>query len=204
MLQQPSADLFCRLLEETLKNEEKEIRSIGVDRQPVEHFLLSVAFARELSIQYLIRKTALRLGVPLEGEVPCIGGSVDFCTVHNGKYSASLEVKGWVFDRWDPDRLRADIDKHFDPATTIQNADPSAKRYNAWIVIEQVPKPEDALRECVKKVLGGRGTLDEFKASDPIPINRVNNAAYVDSWRYRYENLRVVVFNATLDRSAAW
>jgi hypothetical protein len=45
--QQPNADLFYRLLETALREEEEDIRSIGGRGLPPEHFLLSVAFAPE-------------------------------------------------------------------------------------------------------------------------------------------------------------
>src|SRR5208283_3417533 len=95
---EPDASFFCKLLHGALENEEKELHELGV-REPAEHYLLSVAFAPELAIGYMVRKQALRQGdIAVEGERRYEGdtrGSVDVCTVDGGgNCTASLEIKG--------------------------------------------------------------------------------------------------------------
>jgi hypothetical protein len=198
---QPNADLFCRLLETALRREEEDIRSIGGRRLPAEQFLLSVAFAPETAIGYLVRKAALRLDIPLESERRYAGTTkecVDFCAFHNGEYAASLELKGPIGDWEGTRRLRPDITKHFDQAARVSGAAQTAKRYNAWILVEQTAVTTDVLRERVKGALAAKGVITEFAVSSTIPINLLNNAVYTDRWQHRYENLRVVVFSAEL------
>jgi hypothetical protein len=83
------------------------IRSVPTsDKRPAEHHLLSVAFAPELAIAYLVRKEALRLGIPIEGEHKY----VDFCLpVPNDTCAASLEIKLWNVLHFNKRPLKSDV-----------------------------------------------------------------------------------------------
>ncbi|MGB7761073.1 MAG: hypothetical protein WBL61_14660 [Bryobacteraceae bacterium] len=198
-LRQPNAQLFCKLLHDALEREEKEIHNIGV-RFPADRYLLSVACAPEVVVGYLVRKQALRRDVAIVGERRYEAGAaglVDFCAVDvDGKCTASLEIKGPIGDWAGNGRLLEDIEKHFDPSVRIEGATPSAKRYNAWILIEQAAATSDELNRRVEKLLSGPGGLDEIDVSAPISINRVNNVVYQDDNGHSYGNLRVIVFSA--------
>jgi hypothetical protein len=203
---QPGAKFFCKLVHDALECEEREILNIGV-REPAERYLMSVAFAPELAIGYVVREQALRQpDVAVEGERPYeryegdTWKSVDVCTVdRNGKCTASLEIK--LIADWDPNRngrCSNDIEKHFNPFARIKDAVSSAKRYNAWILVEDKANSDEELKGRVQKLLCSPGGLDEFDVSDPIRINRVNNVAYKDNQGHSYETLRVIVFSAHL------
>ena len=205
MTREPNASFFCTLLHDALENEEREILDIGA-RGPAEEHLLSVAFAPELAIGYLVRKQALRQGgVAIEGERQYEGHarkSVDVCTVDgDGNCTASLEIKGPIGD-WNAnrnDKFLKDIEKHFDPRARIKNATSSAKRYNGWILIERVATKRDELIGAVHDLLSRSGRLlDEKDVSEAIKINRTSNVVHKDRAGNLYENLRVIVFSAQL------
>ena len=79
-----------------MKREEDDIRQIGVNDPRIDHFLCSVVFAPELVVGYLLRKEALRRGVPLECERKFDGGIVDCCFLQGSEYAALCEIKGRV------------------------------------------------------------------------------------------------------------
>ncbi len=192
-LEQRNGGLFCDILCKVLKREEEEILRIGTDKGRPEHFLLSVAFAPELAIGYLIRKEALRRGIPIESEHRCEDRNVvDICFVKDNGYKASLEIKGpWGI--WGPAKdLRKDVQKVLRQAVS---GIPLLEKYNAWILVLEDATTVEALEEFVKKTISGVAEVVECVVSPPIPINRTANA--VSAWNgHKYESLRVVVFSA--------
>jgi hypothetical protein len=186
-----NAHLVCELLYRALKREEDDIRQIGVNDARIDHFLCSLAFAPELVVGYLLRKEALRNGIPVECERNFNdGGIVDVCFIQDGKYTALCEIKGpWGIWRTDGIRLRKDVQK----VLTQKFSDASsAKRYNAWILVAENETTPD-LKQWVEKIVGGIAEMDECEVSLPISVNRI--ADQVSVWNGKpHECLRVVVF----------
>ena len=185
--QTSNGKLFCELLYSALKREEDEIREIGTAKGKPEHFLLSVAFAPELAIKYLVRKEALRRGVAIEWGYK----QVDLCLVgDDGNYTASLEVKVWGMWTRKRDPLRKDVRKVLNQS--IPNIAPG-ERYNAWILVLE-DTTTDAL-EVVRSTLKEEVEVVESFVSAQIPINQTGDAPSVVKG-HKHECLQVVVFNS--------
>jgi hypothetical protein len=183
-----NARLICDLLYAALKREEDDIRQIGMSEARIDHFLRSVAFAPELVVGYLLRKEALRHGVPVECERTFDNGIVDFCFVEDGAYAALCEIKGprglWADKR----PLREDVQKGLRSSEAS-----SARRYNAWILVAETESTPD-LKQWATETAAGIAEIDECAVSPPIPVNRTDSAVTV--WNGKpHESLWVVVFS---------
>jgi hypothetical protein len=184
-----NAALICDLLYGALKREEDDIHSIGIREPRIEHFLCSVAFAPELVVGYLLRKEALRRGIPIECERRFNGCIVDCCFIENGECAALCEIKGpwgvWVTDRGP---LRKDLQKLL--SLTVQ---PSARRYDAWVLVAEDESIQD-WKKWVGDLTGGIGELDECVVSPPIPVNQPTGA--VTKWNKKaHKTLWAIVFS---------
>lgn len=183
-----AADTLCRLLYSTLKREEEEIRGINVDRGRPEHFLLSVSYAGEIAIGYLVRKQALRERVALEAEVRCEPGRgrVDLCLVgDDGSYQASLELKSSGLES--TKLLKDDVVRGLIRSVRGVHSD---QQYWGWILVTSQPK--DALKGFVQGVLNDIADLRDYAVSEAIPVNERPG----ESHKYSGKSLYAVVFSA--------
>ena len=193
ILSQPgNGQLLCALVYNALKREEEEIQRIRVGPNPPERCLLSVAFAPELAMGYLVRKQALVDRLEVECECKDRDGTwVDLCLFRGGAWAASAEIKGpWGIWRADRDPLKKDVSK------VLRQCLPGsqlAEQYNVWILVQEDEMSAAAVEAFVLSTVGRIARVAQCFVSDPIPINQNDGAAAVWNNR-RHSFLRVAVF----------
>jgi hypothetical protein len=184
-----NAHLICDLLYSALKEEEEDIRKRGGGRMPIDLFFASVAFATELYIGYLVRKEALRRGIPVSCELPCADKAlVDLAFFEDDACTAICEIKRrgiWE----DKGPLRDDVQK-----VLAQPMPHAVRRYNGWVLVLNHETRPDLKRWVQSAVIGKSAEIDEWEPSPTIPVNRTAGAVTV--WNEQpHEHLQVVVFS---------
>jgi len=166
------ASLIRDLLYSALKREEDEIHQLGA-REPIAHFLRSVADVPEHVVHHLLRKEALRQDIPIEYEKEINGCVVDFCFTEDGVDAALCEIKGaWNISgrarkqRKVKEPLRRDLQKLLE----LPDIAPS-KRYCAWILTTEAKSTPEDIRDWVKDAAAGHGELCEYEVAEPIMVN---------------------------------
>lgn len=166
------ASLIRDLLYSALKREEDEIHQLGA-REPIAHFLRSVADVPEHVVHHLLRKEALRKDIPIEYEKPINGRAVDFCFTGHGQDAALCEIKGaWNIaggtgrERRVREPLQRDLRKLLELPETAP-----ARRYCAWILTTEAQSRSEDIREWVKDAATELGELCEYQEAEPIMVN---------------------------------
>ena len=194
--------MIADLITTALREEEEglqALRSYPSCRRDPRQELLSVAFADELAVEYLIRRRALAMRVPLTTQLRYTSdrrcADIGFIDPETDTVYAVCELKKRGV--WDLGILIPDIKKLFAPTTgIILGANPDVIKYCAWVLIDNAERSGDDLKLLVKRHL--EGVLDDIVVTQglPIPINTFNGAPYVDHGHH-YRTLHVVLISGS-------
>jgi len=200
------ARTLVSLITQTLKNEENGLEALRAPRAceldpRVE--LLSVAFAGELALEYMIRRQALVDRIPLLTQVayeaPLLKSTVDLCLVdaETEEVYAACELKSrgvWYLHEVIPDAR-----KILNPAHRIRGARPDCERYCAWVVVSDDRRSDDELTKLTEDTLRGAVQNLQTLISEPIPVNQLaRGEPYDDGHGHKYRWLTVILASGQL------